>query len=367
LVAFRRNAELYIFTEPAVTDTLVSVIIPVRNGERFVGRTLASALAQTYDPIEVIVVDDGSIDQTATLVEAAAGADNRIRVFRTQKSGVSAARNFGISQARGELIAPLDADDLWHPEKIARQVGLMQSSSPNVGLVYCLSLHIDEYDFLLGLPPVAGRLPVATSAPQGRVIAELTLSNFIGNSSSPLIKRSCIDEVGGYDENVQYAEDWKLYLALAEICEFAVIPEWLVGYRHWTGSASRDVTAMAQSMELLGRWLKEKWPDIPEALWREREYRSSGYLAHRALEQNQFANALRYIAMGFAVRPAALFEPSSFVFGARLLIRMAGLRGSGLRARGFFFPARVSFQEFQATNKFGTFDNLKRGHITRPY
>ena len=192
---------------------------------------------------------------------------------------------------------------------------------------------------------------VATSAPEGRVIAELTLSNFIGNSSSPLIKRSCIDEVGGYDENVQYAEDWKLYLALAEICEFAVIPEWLVGYRHWTGSASRDVTAMAQSMELLGRWLKEKWPDIPEALWREREYRSSGYLAHRALEQNQFANALRYKAMGFAVRPAALFEPSSFVFGARLLIRMAGLRGSGLRARGFFFPARVSFQEFQATKQ----------------
>jgi glycosyltransferase involved in cell wall biosynthesis len=118
-----------------VKDPLVSVIIPVHNGERFIRRTLVSALAQTYDPIEVVVVDDGSTDQTATIVETAAVHDNRIRLFRTQKSGVSAARNLGISQARGKLIAPLDADDLWHPEKIARQVGLMQSSSPKVGLV----------------------------------------------------------------------------------------------------------------------------------------------------------------------------------------------------------------------------------------
>ena len=153
--------------------------------------------------IEVVVVDDGSTDRTATLVEAAAARDNRVRLFRTQKSGVAAARNFAISQARGKLIAPLDADDLWHPEKIARQVGLMQSSSPKVGLVYCWSIKIDEDDFLIWLPPAAPQPAVARSAPQGRVMAELALSNFIGNSSSPLIKRSCIEEVGGYDENLQ--------------------------------------------------------------------------------------------------------------------------------------------------------------------
>jgi glycosyltransferase involved in cell wall biosynthesis len=100
----------------------VTVVIPVYNGECFIDRTLASALAQTYDPLEVVVVDDGSTDRTPIIVEAAAARDNRIRLLRAQKSGVAAARNLGITEARGKLIAPLDADDLWHPEKIARQV-----------------------------------------------------------------------------------------------------------------------------------------------------------------------------------------------------------------------------------------------------
>ena len=336
-----------------VEETLVSVIIPVRNGERLVSRTLISALAQTYEPLEVVVVDDGSTDRTVTLVEAVAARDSRVRIFRTQKTGVAAARNLAIRQARGKLIAPLDADDLWHSEKIARQVGSMQSSSPKVGLVYCGSIKIDEDDLLIWLPPAAPDPAVATSAPQGRVMAELALSNFIGNSSSPLIKRACIEEVGGYDESLQPhgAEDWKLYLALSEICEFAVIPEWLVGYRQWSGSLSRDVTAMAQSMKLVGRWQIERWPDIPEALWREREYRSSVYLAQLALEQNQFVKALRYRATGYAVRPAALIERSSFTFGARLLARMVGLKGSALKGRGRASRAPISFHEFQAKQK----------------
>ena len=113
----------------AFEGSLVSVVIPVRNGERFINETLASALAQTYEPLEVVVVDDGSTDRTAVVVEAAALRDNRIRLFRTQRFGVASARNFGISQARGGLIAPLDADDLWHPEKIARQVYVIQTLS----------------------------------------------------------------------------------------------------------------------------------------------------------------------------------------------------------------------------------------------
>ena len=328
-----------------VEDTLVSVIIPVRNGERFVRPTLVSALAQTYHPIEVVVVDDGSTDRTATIVEAVAARDNRVRLFRTERSGVAQARNFALSRARGRLIAPLDADDLWHPEKLARQVRLMQSSSPKVGLVYCWSIKIDADDFLIWLPPAAHQPAIARINPQGRVMAELALRNFIGNSSSPLIKRSCIDEVGGYDLNLRGAEDWKLYLALSEICEFAVVPEWLVGYRQWAGNMSRDVARMAQSMKLVGRWLAEKWPDMPKALSREREYRSSVYLAQQALEQNQFFNALRYRATGYTIRPATLIERSSFIFGTRLLARMVGLKGSALKRR---FRAPVSFQEFQA-------------------
>jgi glycosyltransferase involved in cell wall biosynthesis len=85
------------------------LLFPLYNGGRFIGPTLASALAQTYDPIEVIVVDDGSTCRTAILVKAAAARD-RIRYFRMQKSGIAAARNLAIGQAKGNLIAPLDAD-----------------------------------------------------------------------------------------------------------------------------------------------------------------------------------------------------------------------------------------------------------------
>ena len=123
---------------------LVTVIIPVFNGERWISSTLASAAAQTHSMLEILVIDDGSTDGTAAIVEAAASRDDRIRLIRKQNGGVSAARNKGIAEARGELIAPLDADDLWHREKIARQVAAMRS--PEVGLVYCWAVEIDEND-----------------------------------------------------------------------------------------------------------------------------------------------------------------------------------------------------------------------------
>jgi glycosyltransferase involved in cell wall biosynthesis len=309
-----------------VENPLVSIVIPVHNGERFLGRTLASALAQTYDHIEVVVVDDGSTDRTTIIVEAAATNDNRIRLFRTQKSGVALARNLGVSQARGELIAPLDADDLWHPEKIARQVDVVRASSSNVGLVYCWSIKIDKDDFVIQ-PTGAGA--GARSKSHGYVTPKLIEGNFLENSSCALIKRSCFDAVGGYDSNLKPhgAEDWKLHLALSEICEFAVIPEYLVGYRQWTGSLSRDVRGMAQSVKLVDQWLSERWPDLAEHHRRQRAYNINIYLAIMALNNRQLSEALRYRLGAYKSRPSALFERSTLGF----LARMVGFRSEVLR------------------------------------
>jgi glycosyltransferase involved in cell wall biosynthesis len=314
-----------------VEDALVSVVIPVHNGERFIGRTLASVQAQTYDRVEAVVIDDGSTDRTAILVEAAVARDDRIRLFRTPKLGVAAARNFGIGKARGELIAPLDADDLWHPQKVGRQVGMMRASPAEVGLVYCWSIHIDENDFVI--PPL-DRLETQPTT-EGRASDELAEGNFIANGSSPLIKRSCIDAVGGYDPGLQPhgAEDWKLYLALSEVCEFKVVPEYLVGYRQSTGSVSRDVTAMAQSLELVTLWLFEKWPNLPDEVRRSSIYNNGVYLARRAMENNQFTAALRYRLIAYKARPAAFLERSSFEFGACVLAQMLGIRQMVLRRR----------------------------------
>jgi glycosyltransferase involved in cell wall biosynthesis len=319
---------------------LVSVVIPVRNGERFLRRTLVSALAQTHNPIEFVVVDDGSTDGSSDILADAAAADGRIRLFRSQGNGPAAARNFGISRARGTLIAPLDHDDLWHPEKVDRQVRVMQESPPTVGLVYCWSVHIDEDDCVIG--------SAMSHTARGRVTAELAGGNFIVTSSAPLIKRACIDAVGGYDAELRPhgADDWKLYLALSEICDFAVVPEYLVGYRRWLGNMSRDIDGMARSTELVAAWLHQKWPDIPNEVERQRVYKLNVHLAEAALDADQLFAACRYRTRAYRARPAALFERSGVEFGARILVRMVGVKRGALSRLLTTPQARAPFHEW---------------------
>jgi glycosyltransferase involved in cell wall biosynthesis len=341
----------------AFEGSLVSVVIPVRNGERFINETLASALAQTYEPLEVVVVDDGSTDRTAVVVEAAALRDNRIRLFRTQRFGVASARNFGISQARGGLIAPLDADDLWHPEKIARQVYVIQTSSPEVGLVYCWSIEIDENDLVI---PAIRSLKGGSTA-RGRVSEELARGCFIETGSSPVIKRSFIDAVGGYDATLQPqgADDWKLYFALSEVCEFAVIPEYLVGYRQTSGSVSRNLTAMGQSMESVASWIFEKRPNLPKMHKRQAMHSIHAFMSRRAFDNYQFGAALRYHAKALKAYPGKLLERDALIFVARCLFRMTGLRRAMFGRPAGTSPPPVRFQDFadeleKAINSVGT-------------
>jgi glycosyltransferase involved in cell wall biosynthesis len=327
-------------------EPLVSVVIPVRNGERLIGRTLASALAQTYRNIEVIVVDDGSTDRTPALVETAAARDRRVRLLRRPHSGVTATRNFGISRANGSLIAPLDADDLWHQEKIARQVAAMQISSPKVGLVYCWCVDIDENDLVI--PPVVNKSTAA-----GSVLTKLVeKGNFLASGSVPLIRRSCFDAVGGYDSDLQAAEDWKLYLALSEICEFAVVPAHLVGYRRSSGSASNNIAVMERDMERVSRWIIDKWPDVHEKVKWRMIYHQNCYLAHLSLTNNRFAKALHYQAKSYRARPMALFAPETFFgFGVRLLARLLRIRRAA---------PRIPFKDFQPKLQFAESSAIKR-------
>src|SRR5207302_10235349 len=100
---------------------LVSAIIPAFNDAATIERTVSSVLNQTYSDLEVLVVDDGSTDQTAALVQSMADVDHRIRLLQKPNGGLASARNHGIAHAGGEFIAPIDADDLWHPEQIRKQ------------------------------------------------------------------------------------------------------------------------------------------------------------------------------------------------------------------------------------------------------
>jgi glycosyltransferase involved in cell wall biosynthesis len=278
------------------SDGFISVIVPARNAERYIKRTLESVLNQTHQDFEIVVVDNASTDTTAAIVTELAQRDPRIRLVRAQNIGVSAARNLAIKEARGELIAPVDADDVWHPEKLARQLAVMCAAGPNVGVVYCWSAGIDDEDRII--------LAAWTkSYAVGNVLHDIVVSGIVGNGSVPLLRRKYIDAVGGYDENLYLCEDWKFYTALAGACEFAVIPECLIGYRLRADSASMSVRPMDEAIKQVTAWIVQTWPKIPKGVLLDREYTVKAYLAFLAIRSGLYLDALRYLAR------AAIFSP----------------------------------------------------------
>ncbi len=262
------------------SDTpLVSVIIPAYNAATSIERTLQSILAQAYCHLEVLIVDDGSTDQTPEIVTTFAQQDDRIKLLHQANAGVAAARNLAIAHAKGEFIAPIDADDIWYPENIEKQVQCMVRGGNSVGLVYSWSVDIDESDALLG--------SFRAAKIQGNVYATLVCHNFLGNASASMMRRSCLEQVGGYDptlrlQNAQGCEDWDLYLRIAAQYEFRVVPEFLVGYRKSTTSMSGDYTQMAQSHALVMQAVRRQQPKFPPFLFRLSSSNLYGYFAHQS-------------------------------------------------------------------------------------
>lgn len=276
----------------------VSVIIPAYNAEAFIGRTLKSVLSQTYENIEVIVVDDGSKDRTAQIVEFYAEQDSRVILLKQQNAGVAAARNLAIEKSQGEYIAPVDADDIWYPEKLEKQVQCMLEGGASVGLVYAWSLFIDEEDLIIGKYTPYSYLNVHSI--EGEVYPALLFTNFIGNASAPLIRRSCFDKIGGYNcelqhQNAQGCEDWDIYLRIAESYEFRVVPEFLIGYRQVSVSMSNSCKTMAKSYQLVMADFQQRNPEIPAHIYNWSASAFYIYLAWKSRACGDYRTTLLWI------------------------------------------------------------------------
>ena len=263
---------------------LVSVIIPAYNAETFLAKTLESVLSQTYQNIEILVVDDGSTDTTAEIVKSFAKKDSRISLLQQPNAGVAAARNLAIEKSRGEYIAPIDADDIWYPQNLEKQVKCLNSSAPSVGVVYSWSVDINEKDLLTG--------GFYNSTIEGEVYTALVYKYFIGNASSSLIRRICFEKIGGYNcklklENAQGCEDWELHLRIAENYQFKVVSEYLVGYRQITSSMSCNFAAMAKSHSLIMADVRQQHPEIPNSIYR---WSSSNFYIYLAVKSNRSGN-----------------------------------------------------------------------------
>ena len=230
----------------------VSVVIPAFNAAETVGAAVESALGQTLTDIEVIVVDDGSTDDT--LARLAAINDSRLRVVRADHRGVAHTRNTGLDHARGEFITFLDADDLWAAGKLQAQVEKI-ASNPAVWAVYSWTMFMDQ----------RGRYLFA-KAPQycsGDVYAELLVTFSLASGSNVLARRECIEAIGRFDESAQPVEDWEYWLRAAKAGQFAAAPSHQVFYRFTRGSSSAAVEAYLCAIE---RVAKRAFAEAPPAL-----------------------------------------------------------------------------------------------------
>ncbi len=283
-----------------MTSSLVSVIVPAFEAARFIERTLRGALNQTYADLEIIVVDDGSTDDTCAIVERVAGREPRLRLIRQPNGGVSHARNTGIAQARGAFIAPLDADDLWHPTKIEKQMRCFQHASARTGVVYCHLAWIAAHDQVIWPRRI-------DHAPTGQVYPHLAVGNVVGNASAPLFRRSLLDEVGGYDESFREGcEDIDLYLRLAECGDYALVPEFLVGYRRSRESMSMNIAKMERAVAQTTGKMLERHPQLPKRLLRWRNGNMYRYLALHALMNADYRRGLVLAGKSVASDPTLL-------------------------------------------------------------
>lgn len=188
-----------------MTAPLISIIIPTYNRSHYVQLTIDSALAQTYPNTEVIVVDDGSTDNTEAALQR---YGERIRYIKQENQGESVARNVAIEVSQGECVALLDSDDLWQPDKLEKQSALLQNQ-PEVGLVSC---HVGIVN---ACGDVVSAGPVHPEQQSDKVSLEALVLNSPVHASTILVRKECLDELGGFDTTIRYGEDWDFCLRMA--------------------------------------------------------------------------------------------------------------------------------------------------------
>ena len=250
----------------------VSIIMPAFNAEKFICETVKSVQAQTFSDWELIIVDDGSTDGTGQIVETFL-SDKRIQLVRQKNEGVAVARNVALKMATGDWIAFLDADDVWFPEKLAEQVAAS-------GRDAATNLVFTNYFLWDGERDLELRFRSEAKFPRDDYNRRLIFYNLFG-MSSVLLRRSALKAVGNFDQAVAPAEDWDLWLRLADAGLRAVgINKPLLRYRIWSGNASKNSVRMMQSnVRVLEKGLKRSREES-----RKRDYSRALQLAHGNLE-----------------------------------------------------------------------------------
>ena len=292
---------------------LISVIIPVYNGERTVLETVQSVLAQTFTHFELIIINDGSSDRTLELLEAV--DDPRVRIFSYENGGLPVARNRGIEQAQGEYITFIDADDLWTPTKLSDQLMALQSN-PDAGLAYSWTLTMDDKTGALH--------PGKFVSFDGDVYGQMLLSNFIASGSNAMLTAEAIQNIGEFDAALTSCEDWDYWLRVAARWPFVVVPKPQILYRQSSSAMSSKVDVMEHNHMVVHRRAFQNAPSHLKTLESRSLANEYQFLAQLALTHVDNATGLQvaWDKLGKAIQfhPPIIFSRKSITLLTKLIL-----------------------------------------------
>lgn len=218
----------------------VSVIIPTYNSAHFIIEAVDSVLAQTFTDFEVLVVDDGSKDNTKEVLTEKYG--DSIQYFYKENGGVSKARNFGIENANGKYVAFLDSDDAWIPEKLEKQITALEKNSENKACYSSFYL-CDENLNPTGINPSDRKADALTDL--------LLIGNVVATPSTVIAEKELFQQVGGFDDQLSQCADWEMWIRLATKTEFIYIDEPLLKYRIHGANMSKNAALLEKDTILL--------------------------------------------------------------------------------------------------------------------
>ncbi|HEY9630748.1 MAG TPA: glycosyltransferase family A protein [Coleofasciculaceae cyanobacterium] len=294
----------------------VSIIIPTYNAEKTILETVHSIQRQTFQDFEIIIINDGSTDETLNILEQV--LDERLKVFSYKNGGVSLARNRGIALAQGEFLAFIDQDDLWTSDKLERQLAALQHH-PDAGAAYSWTTNMLSDGTSLSFSN-GGCLTF-----EGNIYPELLLSNFIGSGSNILVRREVVNSIGFFNETLPTFADWDFYLRIAAQYHFVVVPKYQILYRKTPGSMSSKVATMINDGLCMIEYAYQSAPPDLQHLKKQSIAFLYRYCADLALKNNldkkniQFAQEKLWLAI--KLYPQLLQEKYAQRLIAELLLK----------------------------------------------
>ncbi len=277
---------------------LVSIVIAAYNMAKYLPLAIQSALDQIYDNVEVLIIDDGSADDTISVVQPFL-VDPRVRYIYQQNAGQASAKNHGICKSRGEFIAFLDADDIWLPGKLEQQVPLFLKS-PSIGVVYSRYIEIDAEGKELRL--------LGSTFYRGNVSGHLLVFNFVGFSTS-VVRRECFDQFGCFKEDLGMGIDYELWLRFSTQYEFDYVDRPLVFYRVWSGQMSKNCKQRyLNGIKTMRKFLQEHSGLVSEDLRREAwAHTYSGFAQCLHSSELGMGLVLKYYLRALSYKPTYVF------------------------------------------------------------